>query len=72
MGGKGELVSYIREYRMSPVSHAAKQKLIQDVTAAINRASKDITVILLVQASPQELKDELEAPEKDYDPGKAR
>jgi hypothetical protein len=67
MGGKGELVKYTRRIEKGdPLTEKQKDELLKDITALIEGATQTITVIVLAEASNEDLKGELKRREKKY------
>jgi hypothetical protein len=69
MGGKAELVNYTRIYEegyhrpnqpREPLTREQKDLLIDKVTRLINSASLAITIVVLSEPSPEEVKEQLD------------
>ncbi len=60
MGGKGETVNYTRLFEEGPLTDEKKQKLKNDIDVIINAATESITIIALVEPTPEELRKALE------------
>ena len=60
MGGKGELVRYIRLFAKGPLTAHKKKILKEKINAIITAASHSITIEAMVEAVPDDLRKALE------------
>ena len=64
MGGKGATVTYTSLFEEGPLTPAKKKKLKADIDLIIDSATESITIIALVQPTPEDLRNAADEAER--------